>query len=123
MTRKNIDNAAGTRIGRNPLRVKARPGFTLIELLVVIAIIAILAAMLLPALNAAKVKAQALRCMSNSRQMMIAWIGYYGDNNDQLVNNYGGFYAGQEEKKQTYRSWVNDLMTWNPTDLLGNPVN
>ncbi|HEV2207544.1 MAG TPA: prepilin-type N-terminal cleavage/methylation domain-containing protein [Verrucomicrobiae bacterium] len=101
---------------------RAYPAFTLIELLVVIAIIAILAAMLLPALSHAKIKAQATYCMSNSRQLMLAWSQYAGDNNDQLVNNYGGVFVSVEEQHQTYRSWVNNYMTWNTRDQLGNPI-
>ena len=80
------------------------PGFTLIELLVVIAIIAILAALLLPALTAAKGKAKSTGCISNLRQLSLGWRMYADENNGTLAVNLP--YSGAAN-----RSWVNDDFT------------
>ena len=98
--------------GRRPPNFPA--GFTLIELLVVIAIIAILASLLLPVLGKGKLKAQGIQCMSNHRQLALAWKLYNDDNNDRLLYASEGPNSGQ-----TSYAWVEGLMDNSPN----NPSN
>lgn len=90
-----------------PVQTGAR-GFTLVEMLVVIAVISILAALLLPALAQAKGRAQAIACMNNTKQLVLAWHVYAGDNAERLPYNLG--LVGSAFR--TDLNWVNNVMTW-----------
>jgi prepilin-type N-terminal cleavage/methylation domain-containing protein/prepilin-type processing-associated H-X9-DG protein len=94
------------------MRFRAR-GFTLIELLIVIAIIAILAALLLPALVRAREEGRGTVSLNNLRQLTLAMHVYAGDHDDLLPYNMGGPETLKTIETGEYLNWVNNVMTWN----------
>ena len=95
--------------GRTCPAERGSGGFTLIELLVVVAIIAILAGLLLPALTRAKLKAHGVACMSNLRQLQLAWVLYADDNQQRVVSS--GYRNPVEPT-----AWVNGWEDFDPSN-------
>ena len=90
--------------------MREKDGFTLIELLVVIAIIAVLMAILMPALNRVKEQGKRATCLSNLKQLTLAWIMYADENDDKLVNGDTGEYSiHQNETPWVLKDWQSGM--------------
>ena len=117
------------KIGFTPLEIKIPDrergrfltGFTLIELLVVIAIIAVLMAILMPALNRVREQGKRATCLSNLKQLTLAWIMYADENDDNLVNGDTGEYGiHQNETPWVLRDWSSGMTVEQKRDAILN---
>lgn len=111
MTTKKHSDPKGMTMKRN---IATRGGFTLIELLVVIAIIAILAALLLPALAKAKAKAQRTACLNNQKQIGLSFTLWAGDHNDRFPSTVDVLEGGSKAQYTNWQHFItmtNELVT------------
>ncbi len=98
-----------------------RKGFTLIELLVVIAIIAILLAILMPAMSRVKEQARRSTCLSNLRQLGLAWVMYADENDDMLINGDTGEYGiHQDQTPWVLADWRSGMSEQQKIDAIKN---
>jgi prepilin-type N-terminal cleavage/methylation domain-containing protein len=100
-------------------KMKTRKGFTLIELLVVIAIIALLLSIILPALRIVKRKASTIVCMTNVKNMSLAWYNYQADNQGRIMSAQMGAW----ENNGTIVGWIGYPHRVSPGDLQNTAVN
>jgi len=96
--------------------VKKPKAFTLIELLVVIAIIAILMAILMPALNRVKEQGKRAVCLGNMKQLTLTWIMYADDNDDKLVNGEAAYSSNKSNPMPSLPSHHNGEPWWTGDD-------
>jgi prepilin-type N-terminal cleavage/methylation domain-containing protein/prepilin-type processing-associated H-X9-DG protein len=100
------------------IRRQGEEGFTLVELTIVVAVVLILAGLLLPALSRSKLRAQAVSCMSNNKQLLLAWTLYSGDYDGRLAYNLqfdptrGPSTWNSALASPTSPNWVNNIMDW-----------
>ena len=89
-----------------------QPAFTLVELLVTIAILAVLAALLLPALSHAQNRASGILCLNNNRQLALAWLLYADDHGGRLPYNVGGAGTDRGVGARDRLNWADGILDW-----------